>query len=386
MSSEAMRTATSTSTSYSHVFDTERAYMTEMGAVPRFDRERETERARSVAQARRAYWAVLLSRVWLAAVVDVIAERAKDRAVAELATGLRAELERGPCSEAIERGLAGLAEALDRMGDEHAAAEAIVTLAAATDVGWHADAVRARAAFLSARNRFVAANLRLVLAYAHRYGANLMPLVDRIQEGNIGLMKAVDRFDPERGIRFATYACWWIRHTILRALSNDGRTVRIPSQTQSLHAKAERARRRLCTELGREPERAEIAAAIGCTAKQLEKASLAMQLHNVGAESRTDGAQSLLDTLDDDAALATMEGAADDRERALAALRDLPVREQEILSERYGFTEVSLGTFRELGQRHGVSRERVRQIHAGALAVLRRKLEPSTLSRMEPLR
>jgi RNA polymerase primary sigma factor len=272
------------------------------------------------------------------------------------------------------------------MGDEHAAADAIVGLAATTDASWHADAVRARTAFLAARNRFVASNLRLVLAYANRYGANLMPLVDRIQEGNIGLMKAVDRFDPERGIRFATYACWWIRHTILRALTNDGRTVRIPSQTQGLHARAERARRRLSTELGREPERAELAAAIGCTAKQLEKASLAMQLHNVGADSRADDSQTLLDTLDDDAALATMERAADDRERALAALRALPVREQEILSERYGLTDVSLGTFRELGQRHGVSRERVRQIHAGALAVLRRTLEPSPLSRMQPLR
>jgi RNA polymerase sigma factor (sigma-70 family) len=375
-----MLTATATS-STPRALDSERAYLAQLGAAPRFDRSHETERARAVVRTRRAYWAVLLSPSRLDGVLDAIVGAAKDVAIATQAAELRAGLEAGLEAENIERGREALASALDRRGDEHAAADAIVALAASVDAGWHAQAVRARTAFLAARNRFVAANLRLVLAFAHRYGAHLLPLVDRIQEGNIGLVKAVDRFDPERGIRFSTYACWWIRHTILRALSNDGRTVRVPWQVQGLHAKLEHARRRLGHELGREPDRAELAAAAGCTVEQLERVALAMQLQPAGGHARQDAEGREWDTfdaLDDETALAAIEHAADaaDRARAIAALRDLPAREQGILHERYGFVDGSSGTFRELGQRHGVSRERVRQIHSGALELLRRKLVP----------
>jgi hypothetical protein len=116
-----MRTPASIS-STSHGFDSERAYMAQMGATPRFDREHETERARAVVGARRAYWTILLSRGRLAAVLDAIATWAKDRAIAELSAELRAEVERGAGAETIDHDLAGLAAALDRTGDEHAAA------------------------------------------------------------------------------------------------------------------------------------------------------------------------------------------------------------------------------------------------------------------------
>jgi RNA polymerase sigma factor (sigma-70 family) len=377
---------TEASTSSTRVLDAERAYFAEMRAVPRLDRDRETERARTLVRCRRAYWAILLSSRHLPRVLGVIVERAKDHAIVELAAALRTEIERGCPTAAIDRGVRALAEALDHTGDEHTTSDAIVALAARLDAGWHMDAVLARRVYLTARNRFVSANLRLVVAYAHRYGASLVPLADRIQEGNIGLMKAVDRFDPERGVRFSTYACWWIRHMILRSLSNDGRTVRIPSQTLGLHAKAERARRRLSNELGREPELDELAATIGCTPQQLEKVSLAMQLHNVRSDAGPDGAPNVFDTLGDDASLAALEHIVDDgdRVRALAALRELPAREQDIMHERYGFPGTSLGTLREIGVRHGMSRERVRQLHAGVLQLLRKKLEPS--ARLRPFR
>ena len=373
-----MRTPTSTRP-VSRALDSERAYFAEVSTVPRFDRDRETERARAIVRSRRAYWAVLLAPTRLDGVLRTLVEQAKDRTVVELARELCTELERGAPAEAIERGVVALAEAIDRVGDEHGASDAIVALAARVDEGWHARAVRARAAFLHARNRFVSANLRLVLAYAHRYGTQLLPLVDRIQEGNIGLMKAVDRFDPERGLRFSTYACWWIRHTILRALSTNGRTVRVPSQIQGLHGRLERARRRLCNELGRQPEREELAAAIGCTLEQLDRVSLTMQLHDArGPAGAGEEGWDVFDTLGDDASLAAFEQLAegDDRERLREALRDLPEREQDILHERFGFPGASVGTLRELGGRYGLSRERVRQIQAGALEQLRRKLEP----------
>jgi len=312
-------------------------------------------------------------------VLGVLVARAKDRTIVELATELRAEVERDAAAEAIERGRLALAEALDRVGDEHGASDAIVALAATTDAAWHADAKRARTTFLAARNRFVNANLRLVLTYAHRYGGQLLPLVDRIQEGNIGLMKAVDRFDPERGLRFSTYACWWIRHTILRALATDGRTVRIPSQVHEQHVRLERTRRRLSSELGREPEREELASAVGCSPKLVDKISLTMQLHNVAHGSTgADGSHDPIDTLCDDASLAAFDllASEDDCARLLEALHDLPEREQDILHERFGFPGASLGTLRELGVRHGLSRERVRQIQAAALEQLRRKLTP----------
>jgi len=224
--------------------------------------------------------------------------------------------------------------------------------------------------------------------FASRYGGHLMPLVDRIQEGNIGLMKAVDRFDPERGVRFSTYAAWWIRHAILRSLSVGARTVRIPPQVQVLFAKAERARRRLIVELGREPEIGELAEVCGCAPERLEWALETMQLRSVSFDGRGEDDSDLTETIGDERSLAALESIADegDRARAVAALRELPAREQDILHERFHFHGASPLSLREIGRRHGVSRERARQLQQGALAQLRRVLEPSRSTRLEPFR
>jgi RNA polymerase primary sigma factor len=317
-------------------------------------------------------------------VLETIVERAKDRTVVALAMKLRTAFERGGSAEVVDLG--ALADALDRIGDEHAASDAIVALAARLDARWHGDSVRARTAYLAARNRFVGANLRLVVALAHRYGVYLMPLLDRIQEGNIGLMKAIDRFDPERGVRFSTYACWWIRCSIIRALSNDGRTVRVPPPIQALYAKAERARARLSNELGRQPDMDELARAIGCTAERLERATCTMQCRSVGFDTPPGGESGVSDTLSDETSLAALEDIVDarDRVRAIAALRDLPAREQDILHARYEFSDAAPLTLDEVGHLHGISRERARQLQVAALVQLRRKLEP--LNRLQPFR
>src|SRR5690606_1156820 len=125
-----------------------------------------------------------------------------------------------------------------------------------------------------------------------RYGRQHMPLADRIQEGNLGLMKAVDRFDPERGIRFSTYAAWWIRHNITRALVNRGRNVRIPAHLHNVFSKMSKAERSLKGELGREPTVEEIAARIEIPPEKVRMARDAMELRSVGLETSETGEDS----------------------------------------------------------------------------------------------
>lgn len=369
-----MQTDTPTSSMPRH-HDSERSYFRDLASVPRFHRDCEMELGRAVVRTRRAYWAVLFATPHLDAVLGAIVEHGKNDAVVALASAVPVDVD-------------VLVAALDEAGDEHAASNAIVALAGGLDATWRGDAQRARTAYLAARNRFVSTNLRLVVAFASRYGAHLMPLVDRIQEGNIGLMKAVDRYDPERGVRFSTYAAWWIRHAITRALSIGGRTVRIPPQIQALFAKSERARRRLMAELGREPELRELAEAVDCEPERLAWAIATMQLRSVSLHAPGDEGAELSESLGDDASLAALESIVDqsDRERAVAALRDLGSREQDILHERFEFSGASRVPLREIGRRHGVSRERARQLQQGALAQLRSKLEPSKSKRLQPFR
>lgn len=353
--------------------DSERTYLADLASTPRFDAARETELAETVRRHRRAYWTVLLHDDHLEAALEVLVSRAKDEEVIASAVQLmdrRADRERK----------AELERLLDRVGDEHAASDAIVKLAAIRDAQWHRDAVRSRGAFLGARNRFVAANLRLVVLFAKRYGHSLMPLGDRIQEGNLGLLKAVDRFDPERGVRFSTYAAWWIRHAIVRALANGAGAVRIPTQIHQLVAKAERTRRQLFVELGRDPELREIAAAVDCDPDRLAMALRAKAGRDVSLDAVEESGSGLGPTegLCDAAALAELEGAVEgrDRERAIAALAKLSPRERDIVHERFALPGATTQTFEEIGQRHGISRERARQVQRIALERLRRTLEP----------
>src|SRR5690349_1180469 len=196
-----------------------------------FDATRELDLARAVVRTRRAYWAVLLRGSELEAVLALVAAHARDEAIL-------AQVEATRASTSSERAIAALAAELDRVGDEHAAANAIVEHAARVDAGWHAQAARARATFLAARDRFVRTNLGLVMLFARRGGDDRIAFPDRVQEGNVGLIKAVDRFDPERGVRFSTYAAWWIRHQIFRAFANEASCVRVPLQIQTIYRKA----------------------------------------------------------------------------------------------------------------------------------------------------
>lgn len=235
----------------------------------------------------------------------------------------------------------------------------------------------ARMALCTARHELVRANLRLVVTMAHRYRRNgRLPLSDLIQEGNIGLLTAVDRFDPRKGFRFSTYGSWWIRHAIGRALSDKGRAVRLPVHVVELQHKLAKTRRELEMQLGRAPERGELAATIGVPESKLERLERTLLQQDTSLDDvRTEGAPAGIEVLPDDAPGAERllhDGRLDEAlQEALSTLRPM---EADILRHRFGLDDGNSMTLREVGEMHGLSRERIRQLQERALEKIRLEL------------
>jgi RNA polymerase sigma factor (sigma-70 family) len=272
--------------------------------------------------------------------------------------------------------------------DEHDADRASLTAlieSERTDATTARAVGRAVAEYRRLRNRFMCRNLRLVVTVAKRLGRHHMPLQDRVQEGNFGLIKAIDRFDPERGFRFATYAAWWIRHTVTRALIRHGRTVRVPAHLHAVFNKVRRARPVLVAELGREPTVKEIAERIddrmdrvATAIEAMERRSVALDVPAGNSEGRTIG-EMLPDTRTG-TWTERMERSFD-VPRALQALAVLDDKGLDIVQQRYGLGTTKKTTLRELGKRYGVSRERIRQLQVRAVGEMREAIErPQTHS------
>jgi RNA polymerase primary sigma factor len=225
-------------------------------------------------------------------------------------------------------------------------------------------------------DQFVRANLRLVVKIAAQYQQGKIPLSDLVQEGNLGLITAIERFDPARGVRFCTYAAWWIRHRISRAKANHGRAVRVPTHLAQTASKLAHRRRTFEATEHRTPSLEELAELVG-VAPHRARLALDATAPFVSLETPFDEAddRTLGDLLADPSEPAD-ESIADERRRQeiARALATLPPLEAEILRRRFTFDGDDAPTLRELGREHALSRERIRQLQNRALGRLREQL------------
>jgi RNA polymerase primary sigma factor len=236
-----------------------------------------------------------------------------------------------------------------------------------------------------AKNEFVKANLRLVVSIARRFNHGRLPLADLIQEGNIGLMKAVERYDYRRGFRFSTYASWWIRHAISRALADKGRAVRLPVHMIDAYHRIAKSTRELQSKLERPPTTAEIAAATGIEAEKLEKMKTFLSETPVSLDrpiSEEDG-RKLIDVLVDPnegPAVPEQMEFSETQDEMLKLLQGLKPIEADILRKRFGLTSDRERTLKEIGDEYRLSRERVRQLQEQALGKMRRAMSKREIS------
>ena len=250
------------------------------------------------------------------------------------------------------------------------------------DAGAYIDSVRqAHRDAMNLRDEFVRANLRLVVTMARRYDRGGMPLADLIQEGNLGLMHAVARFDYRRGLRFSTYACWWIRHAIGRALADKARAVRIPVHMLEAQQQLEKVRQGLVGELGRPPTPQELAKAARVPLAKLNQMHryIMGQPMSLDRPVHDDDDRSFGDTMADPDS--EEHSPADEMTTATLTsqikrlLHYLSPIEADVLTKRFGLGDDEERTFREIGDQYRLSRERIRQIQNSALDKLKRALE-----------
>ena len=247
------------------------------------------------------------------------------------------------------------------------------------------DVARAYNQAHGAKNEFVKANLRLVVSIARRFNYGRMPLADLIQEGNIGLIKAVERYDYRRGYRFSTYASWWIRHAISRALADKGRAVRLPVHMIDAYHRVAKSKRELSGKLGRQPTSEELGEATGIAPVKIEKMRtfLLDQSFSLDRTISDEDGRKFIDFIQDPNAEnhSATDVLVDEamQSEVRSQLQHLKPIEADILRQRFGLDTDKELTLKEIGEKYNLSRERIRQLQEQALLKMRRALQRKDL-------
>ncbi|MFA4843031.1 MAG: sigma-70 family RNA polymerase sigma factor [Candidatus Omnitrophota bacterium] len=225
-----------------------------------------------------------------------------------------------------------------------------------------------------ARKRMIQSNLRLVVNIAKRYSRLGVPMMDLIEEGNLGLMKAVKKYDPHKGYRFSTYAAWWIKQYITRAIANQGKTIRIPVYMTEIINRWKRVTELLTQKYGRKPKMKEVAKKMRVSIRKIkEMSATATKISSLDAPIGEDGTGQFIDLIEDEFSVSPADNVTDTlrRERVGELLTRMNDREKRILDLRFGLTDGTTHTLGETAKMFGITRERVRQIESAALGKLR---------------